>query len=110
MSAGAPGEASGASGGRLPNLHSIRGVMGCCHLLVEGDDCVMLDAGLFGEKFFIRRLLRRLRLNPQSLKDILLTHGHLDHTGNLAWLKEWTGAKVFAHPAEQAHVGGVYPY
>jgi len=84
--------------------------MGCCHLLVAGDECVMLDTGLFGEPIFIRRLARKLHLAPQSVKAILLTHGHLDHAGNLAWLKGWSGAKVYAHPAEQAHVDGSYPY
>jgi glyoxylase-like metal-dependent hydrolase (beta-lactamase superfamily II) len=34
----------------------------------------------------------------------------LDHAGNLAALKEWTGAPVYGHPAEQAHVDGCYSY
>jgi glyoxylase-like metal-dependent hydrolase (beta-lactamase superfamily II) len=93
-----------------PHLYSIRGIMGCCHLLVDGDSAVMLDTGLVGEMFFIRRLVRKLRLTPQSIQAILLTHGHLDHAGNLARLKDWTGAKVFGHPAEQAHVDGTFPY
>jgi glyoxylase-like metal-dependent hydrolase (beta-lactamase superfamily II) len=84
--------------------------MGCCHLLEDGDSSVMLDTGLVGEPFFIRRLMRRLGLRPDSIKVILLTHGHLDHAGNLAWLKDWTGARVLAHRAEQAHVDGTYPY
>lgn len=93
-----------------PGLHSIRGPMGCCFLLEDGDRSVMIDTGLFGEMFFIRRLFRRLGLAPQSLQAILLTHGHLDHAGNLARLKHWTGAKIFAHANEQPHVNGVYPY
>jgi glyoxylase-like metal-dependent hydrolase (beta-lactamase superfamily II) len=92
------------------NLHAIRGVMGCCFLLADGDSCVMIDSGLFGEMFFIRRLVRKLGLTPYAIKAILLTHGHLDHAGNLARLKSWTGARILAHPAEQAHVDGKYPY
>ena len=84
-------------------------MMGCCHLLVEGDRAVMLDTGLAGETFRIRWLFRRLGLKPQSLKAILMTHGHLDHAGNLARLKDWSGAKIFAHPLEQAHIDGTYP-
>ncbi|MBE0540880.1 MAG: MBL fold metallo-hydrolase [Verrucomicrobia bacterium] len=84
--------------------------MGCCHLLEDGDASVMIDTGMVGEPFFIRRLVRKLRLKPDSIKIILITHGHLDHAGNLAWLKAWTGAKIFAHPAEQLHVSGAYPY
>jgi len=93
-----------------PGLHCIRGLMGCCHLLEEGDASVLIDTGLVGEPFFIRRLVRKLGRKPNSIKAILLTHGHLDHAGNLAWLKEWTGATVFAHPEEQPHVNGTYPY
>ncbi len=84
--------------------------MGCCFLLHDGDHSAMIDTGLAGETFFIRRLFRRLGLAPQSLKAILLTHGHLDHAGNLARLKQWTGAPIFAHPHEQAHIDGTYPY
>lgn len=84
--------------------------MGCCFLLADGDASVMLDTGLFGEMFLIRRKVKQLGLAPQSIKTILLTHGHLDHAGNLARLKRWTGAKVLAHPLEQQHVDGTYPY
>ena len=84
--------------------------MGCCHLLEDGDASVMIDTGMVGEPFFIRRLVRKLGLKPASIKAILLTHGHLDHAGNLAWLKAWTGAKVYAHAEETRHVAGTYPY
>jgi glyoxylase-like metal-dependent hydrolase (beta-lactamase superfamily II) len=93
-----------------PNLYPVRGMMGCCHLLHDGNNTVILDTGLAGEPIRIRQLFRRLGLAPQSLKAILLTHGHLDHAGNLAWLKDWSGAKIFAHPTEQAHIDGNYPY
>jgi glyoxylase-like metal-dependent hydrolase (beta-lactamase superfamily II) len=93
-----------------PNLHTIRGVMGCCHLLEDGDASVMIDTGMVGEPIVIRRRVRKLGLTAKSIKAIFLTHGHIDHAGNLAWLKEWTGARVFAHFEEQAHVDGKYPY
>ncbi len=84
--------------------------MGCCHLLENGDDSVMIDAGMVGEPFLICRLIRKLGLNPSSIKTILLTHGHLDHAGRLAWLKDWSGAKVLAYVEETRHVAGNYPY
>jgi len=91
-------------------LYGIRGVMSVCHLLVEGDRAWLLDTGMVGEPVLLRRLLRRLGLGPGSIEGILLTHGHLDHAGNLAAIKEWTGARVYGHPAEQIHVDGEYPY
>ena len=92
-------------------MQTIRGVMGVCHLLVDATgDAVLLDTGLIGEPWQIRWRLRQRGLGPQNVKAILLTHGHIDHAGNLAWAKAWTGAPIYAHPAEQAHIDGTYPY
>jgi glyoxylase-like metal-dependent hydrolase (beta-lactamase superfamily II) len=90
----------------------IRGAFVVCHLLVEPDrrGAVLLDTGLVGERGQLRRRLARLGLGPRDVRAILLTHGHLDHTGNLAWAKAWTGAPIHAHPAEQAHIDGRFPY
>jgi len=93
-----------------PGIYTIRGVMGVCHLLVDDDGAVLLDTGLVGEPWLIQWRLQRLGLKPHDVKAILLTHGHIDHAGNLAWAKTWTGAPVYGHPLEQAHVDGTYPY
>jgi glyoxylase-like metal-dependent hydrolase (beta-lactamase superfamily II) len=84
--------------------------MGCCHLLEDGDASALIDTGMIGEPFLIQRLVRKLGLKPDSIRVILLTHGHLDHAGNLAWLKQWSGARVYAHAEESRHVAGTYPY
>jgi glyoxylase-like metal-dependent hydrolase (beta-lactamase superfamily II) len=96
----------------LARVLPIYGVIGVCHLLVEPDrrSAVLLDTGLVGERPQIRRRLRQLGLGPRDVRAILLTHGHLDHAGNLAWAKAWTGAPIYAHPAEQAHIDGNFPY
>lgn len=93
-----------------PGLFAIRGVMGMCHLLVDGAGAILIDTGLIGEPWEIRWQLRRLGLGADAVKAIVLTHGHLDHAGNLAWAKAWTGAPIYAHPLEQAHIDGTYPY
>jgi len=77
-----------------PGIHTIRGVMGVCHLLVDGErNAVLLDTGLVGEPWQFRSRLARLGLTPDAVKAILLTHGHLDHVGNLAWAKAWTARR-----------------
>jgi len=92
-------------------IHTIRGLLGVCHLLVDDrGEAVLLDTGLVGERMQIRWLVWHLGLRPGSIKAILLTHGHLDHVGNLAWAKRWTGARLYAHEAEQAHIDGTYSF
>ena len=91
-------------------LHPIRSSRVCCHLLVEGEQVVLIDTGFIGEVPRIEKCLHDLGLGFQSIAAILLTHGHLDHAANLARLVELTGAPVYAHPDEQAHIDGVYPY
>lgn len=35
---------------------------------------------------------------PHSLRRIVLTHGDIDHTGNAAYLRKRTGARIALHP------------
>jgi glyoxylase-like metal-dependent hydrolase (beta-lactamase superfamily II) len=90
----------------------IRGIMGYCHLLFEedGKSCILLDTGLWGEIPLIKSALRRRGLSVQNIKAILMTHGHLDHSGNLAEIRKMTSAPIYAHPAEQDIINGVFPY
>mgnify|MGYP000344963039 CR=1 FL=1 len=88
------------------DLFAIRGWAGWTHLLVQDGEVVLLDTGFAHEWRRIRHAVGRLG----TLRAILLTHGHLDHTANAARLQDWSGATVYA-PAEDAlHVTGAYPY
>ena len=93
-------------------VYPIRGYAGAFHLLHdEGErEAVLIDTGLVGELPRLRRTLEEIGLGWADIKAILLTHGHLDHAGNVARLKEFTGAPVLAHPAEQRHIDGTFPY
>ena len=94
-----------------PGLVPVRGLMSVPHLLVDDDgSVVILDTGLPVDGTRIRRKIVQLGAGPRDVRAILLTHGHLDHAGSLAELKAWSGAPVYAHPLEQGHLDGVFPY
>lgn len=94
-----------------PGIYTIHDFMAVSHVLVDKQrNVVLLDVGLAVTPWQIPRLLNCLGLGPGDVKAILLTHGHLDHVGGLAWAKAWCGAPIYAHPQEQAHIDGTYPY
>jgi glyoxylase-like metal-dependent hydrolase (beta-lactamase superfamily II) len=80
------------------------------HLLVDAEGAVLLDTGFPWDAGRIRHAMGKLGLGAGDLRAILLTHGHIDHAGNAAWAKEWSGAKIYAHPLEQRHMDGTHPY
>jgi glyoxylase-like metal-dependent hydrolase (beta-lactamase superfamily II) len=90
----------------------IRGLLGYFHLLLDASshEAVLIDTGLVGEMPALARALKKAGLGWGDIKAILLTHGHLDHTGHLVRLRQLTGAPVLAHPLEQAHINGTFPY
>jgi glyoxylase-like metal-dependent hydrolase (beta-lactamase superfamily II) len=93
-------------------IYPICGWHGVFHLLhdLERKEAILIDAGLVGEMGRLAAILARIKLGWRDIRAIVLTHGHLDHVGNLAQIKELSGAPIFAHPAEQAHIDGKYPY
>lgn len=93
-----------------PGLHRVRGVMSVPHLLVDAQGAVLLDTGFPGDAREIRRVMDHAGVGPRDVRAILLTHGHIDHAGCAAALREWTGAPIFAHRLEQPHLDGKFPY
>ena len=65
---------------------------------------------LTGEMPQLARVIRQIGLGWRDVRAILLTHGHIDHTGHLARIKQLTGAPLLAHPAEQPHINGTFAY
>jgi glyoxylase-like metal-dependent hydrolase (beta-lactamase superfamily II) len=99
------------TGSRIPpGVHRIGFGVAWCYLLVGTGGAVLIDTGLAGEIALVGRRLGRLGLEWNDIQAILLTHGHLDHAGNLFRIKELTGAPIYAHAMERRHIDGCYPY
>jgi glyoxylase-like metal-dependent hydrolase (beta-lactamase superfamily II) len=90
----------------VPGIHQIDGINGNCYVIAR-DRLILIDTGLprSGKKIlnYIRDTLKR---NPSELSTIILTHYHLDHTGNVLELKNLSGAQVAVHEADADFVAG----
>lgn len=73
---------------------------------------VLVDAGLPGTAWLIRRAADLLFGPGARPAAIVVTHGHIDHIGALQELAEGWEAPVYAHPLEHAYLDGraAYPH
>lgn len=95
----------------LPGVHQVDGVDPSAdfsthvYLLKDrGATWTLIDTGLPGKDVAILAYLKQHKIEPTSVKKILITHLHKDHTGNLRRLAEATKARTFAHWIEAAYI------
>jgi len=96
----------------LPGIHHVPASNGTFVYLLKdgGASWTLVDSGLPGSEAPVQQYLRGLKVEPTSVKRILLTHLHKDHTGGLKHLTELTHARTFAHWIEAAYIAGDPPY
>ncbi len=83
-------------------------VTGSQHLLVVNGYQILLECGLYqGRRKEAFRLNRHFHFNPAKLDAVILSHAHIDHSGNLPQLvkNEYFGP-IYATPAT-AHLGNL---
>ncbi len=69
--------------------------------LLQGDQSnILIDTGLPGKEKKLWHQLEGLAIAPESIKLIIITHAHQDHTGGLSTVKQRTGAQVLCHENE----------
>ena len=101
----------------LPGVHQVEGVDPSpdfsTHVYLvkdKGPTWTLIDTGLPGAHAAIEKYLALHRIEPTSIKKILLTHLHRDHTGALKAMANHTHAKTYAHWIEAAYIACDPPY
>ena len=82
-----------------------------CWVLRRGRHAVIVDTGFHADHLLrrwcvtpvaqVQELLAELNIDPREVGDVVLTHGHADHTGNLALFSR---ARIWMREAEFMYV------
>lgn len=75
-------------------------------VLYSEEGCIIVDAGLPGSGPKFEASLKKIGRAFSDVTLIVVTHGHVDHAGAAAWLREACGAPILAHEAESPFLSG----
>ena len=87
----------------LPGLYQVR-TKGSKAYLILDDDITLIDTGGVGSGGRILKAVEELGRSPSDIRDIVITHYHLDHVGGLPEIQEYVGARTGVHLAEAPHI------
>ncbi len=89
-----------------PRLHLLRFPVGNAYLWQDDDELTLIDAGLPGTGELIAGAIRELGRQPADVRQLVLTHFHVDHAGGAAEVAQWGDVTVFAHRADAPVIRG----
>ncbi|MGN7148255.1 MBL fold metallo-hydrolase [Arthrobacter sp. SAFR-179] len=91
---------------QAPGVYLAEGPASNWIVVRDGKGFILVDSGYPGDRRHVLASLRYLDLEPADALALLLTHGHVDHTGSAAFFSESFGTPVLCAPGELAHVQG----
>lgn len=91
---------------QAPGVYFVEGPASNWIVVRDGPDFILVDSGYPGDRSHVLASLRHLGLEPADAAALLVTHGHVDHTGSAAFFSESFGTPVLCAPEELAHVRG----
>jgi hydroxyacylglutathione hydrolase len=71
-----------------------------CYLIKTEAGFFLIDTGMKKKRAQIEKALEKAGCNHGDLRLIIITHGHLDHVGNAAYLRDKYGSKIAMHLEE----------
>ena len=88
------------------NVYALDATKGNYAYVIIGKEIVLVDTGRPGQGKGILKELESMKIKPQDIKHILLTHHDVDHIGNLALLEDETGARIWASKEDIPYIRG----
>lgn len=88
------------------NLYFVGTRPASTHVIDTGEGLILIDPGFPEALEQIWDNIRRVGLDPQDIRAILLSHGHYDHAGAAKAMSERTGAKIYIGAGDRDMVSG----
>lgn len=76
------------------------------YVLRDSEGLYLIDGGFIGGRTLLSRALRLRGWEHETIRGIIVTHGHLDHILNIRKLADQTGAWIAAPRLDEAHYAG----
>ncbi len=91
----------GLHGRELSDIYLIEGIGVSSNVYVIGDNrLTLVDAGAGDEANQLVPKIKTLNLDPANIEQIVLTHGHFDHTGGIEEIAGVSSPKVLIHNSD----------
>ncbi len=90
----------------LENIHQVDGVVGNSYIIIEENGLILVDTGMPKSQKKILNYINSIDHKPEDVKQIVLTHAHIDHVGSALKLKQLTNAKIMIHEEDAPYVTG----
>ena len=74
--------------------------IGNCHV-IKDQGAIVVDGGDTKKSKEFKKGIEEISIKPEDIKLIVITHGHFDHIGSAAEIKEITKAKIAMHEQEK---------
>jgi len=74
--------------------------------LFVGKKTSLLDTGTAKASIKLQKAFAELSLHPKNIRQVIISHGHMDHYGSANWVVASSGgrAKVFAHKSDSRRI------
>ncbi len=90
-----------------PGVHTIDSLgMGRAYIAAEADRVTLIDTGLRGSAGKVLRVVEDAGHRASDIRQVVVTHHHMDHTGSLAELIDRSEAQVMVHALDAPIVRG----
>lgn len=85
------------------NVYAVSGSNTNWVIVVDGDNCTLIDSGYPGDRDAVLASLAAVGLSAHAVRAVLVTHAHNDHIGAAEHLRATYGVPVLMHEDEVPH-------